>query len=204
MKNMIDSREKQTVVFIGGTQRENSSSEMAMRYVAGKMENAGVEVRIFGGEFLANLRHYDPSCAERSAAERDFVKAVRECSGIVVATPGYHGSLSGPVKNALDWTEDLAKDDPPYLSGRVFGSIVTAYGSQACGTTLVALRSIAHALRAWPTPMGATINSLVQKVAIDGTGDSQATGQLDVLASQMIDFLHSQAGNRELEVAALA
>ncbi len=194
---MTVSRENQSVVFIGGTQRENSSSEMALRYVARKMENAGVEVRIFGGEFLANLPHYDPSCTSRTPVEADFIEAVRACSGVVVATPGYHGSLSGPVKNALDWTEDLAKDDPPYLSGRVFGSIVTAYGSQACGTTLVALRSIAHALRAWPTPMGATINSLVQKVALDGTGDSQATSQLDVLAFQMLNFLRSQAGNRE-------
>jgi len=42
--------------------------------------------------------------------------------------PGYHGSLSGPVKNALDWTEGLVNDDAPYLSGRVFGSIMTACG----------------------------------------------------------------------------
>tara|TARA_R110002033_G_scaffold99662_1_gene148079 strand:- start:1619 stop:2224 length:606 start_codon:yes stop_codon:yes gene_type:complete len=192
--------EQQSVVFIGGTQRENSSSEMALRYVAGKIKSTGVAVRIFDGKFLANLRHYDPSCRSRTPVEDDFIQAIRECSGIVVATPGYHGSLSGPVKNALDWTEDLAKDDPPYLSGRVFGSIVTAYGSQACGTTLVALRSIAHALRAWPTPVGATINSLVQKVALDGTGDSQATSQLDALAFQMLDFLRSQAGNRKLLV----
>ncbi|WP_417591589.1 NADPH-dependent FMN reductase [Parasphingorhabdus sp.] len=196
--------EKQSVVFIGGTQRENSSSETALRYVADQIKSTGVKVRIFDGKFLANLRHYDPSCFSRTPVEDDFINAMRECSGVVVATPGYHGSLSGPVKNALDWTEDLAKDDPPYLSGRVFGSIVTAYGSQACGTTLVALRSIAHALRAWPTPMGATINSLVQKVALDGTGDSQATSQLDALSFQMLDFLRSQAGNRELLVPATA
>jgi len=32
------------------------------------------------------------------------------------------------VKNALDWTEGLVNDDAPYLSGRVFGSIMTACG----------------------------------------------------------------------------
>ena len=83
---MTDNRSNQTVVFIG-TQRENSSSEMALRYVASKIENAAIGTRIFGGKFLANLWRYDPSYTSRTPAERDFIKAVRECIGIVVATP---------------------------------------------------------------------------------------------------------------------
>ena len=198
---MTDNFATPTVIFVGGTQRENSSSEMALRYMARQLEQADVETRIFGGTFLGNLRHYDPSCTSRSPAERDFVEAVRACSGVVVASPGYHGGLSGPVKNALDWIEDLAKDDPPYLSGRVFGSIVTAYGSQACGTTLVALRSIAHALRAWPTPMGATINSLTQPFEVDGSGDEQAIGQLDLVAQQVLDFIDGRMASRQPQMS---
>jgi FMN reductase len=39
------------------------------------------------------------------------------------------------------------------------GLIVTAFGWQATGTTLATMRSMVHALRGWPTPLGAAINS---------------------------------------------
>ncbi|HSM52662.1 MAG TPA: NADPH-dependent oxidoreductase, partial [Erythrobacter sp.] len=61
--------------------------------------------------------------------------------------------------NALDYLEDLAKDERPYLDGRAVGLISTAYGDQASVSTLLTLRGIVHALRGWPTPMGATIRT---------------------------------------------
>lgn len=106
------------------------------------------EVALFDGPFIAALPMYNPDRAERTDAEICFIDTIRQCDGVIVGSPGYHGNLSGPVKNILDLLEDMARDDSPYLEGRAFGSIVTAFGWQACGATLVAMRSIAHALRA--------------------------------------------------------
>jgi multimeric flavodoxin WrbA len=36
---------------------------------------------------------------------------LRRAHGIIVASPGYHGSMSGLVKNALDYAEDMRDDD---------------------------------------------------------------------------------------------
>jgi FMN reductase len=113
---------------------------------------------------------------------------------VVVGTPGYHGSVSGPIKNILDLLEETARDEQPYLDGRAFGCIVTASGWQGCGTTLVSLRMIAHALRAWPTPFGATLNSSSPLFEADGTVADQAVAkQLAVVASQVVDFARSRA-----------
>jgi FMN reductase len=137
-----------------------------------------------------------PDRSIRTADEREFLDAVRQCDGVIVGTPGYHGSLSGPVKNILDLLEDTANDERPYLDGRAFGCVVTAYGWQACGTTLVSLRMIAHALRAWPTPFGAALNASTPLFEINGTCiDEKVSQQLAVVAAQVVDFARwRQAG----------
>ena len=61
---------------------------------------------------------------------------LRRADGLIVATPAYHGGVSGLVKNALDFTEDLRGDERVYLSGRAVGCIVCADGAQAMGSTL--------------------------------------------------------------------
>ena len=106
-----------------------------------------------------------------------LIDPVRAADCVVIGTPGYHGGMSGLVKNALDHLELLRDDDRPYLDGRAVGVIVTAAGWQACGTALVSVRSAIHALRGWPTPFGVTVNSAEQS-----PDDERVTGALQVLA----------------------
>ena len=147
------------VVGIGGTTRPNSTSEQLMRAVLKLSERKGAATRLFSGTELARLPHYKPDLSCRSAEQTALIQAVREADAIVIATPGYHGGISGLVKNALDLLEDLREDRRPYLDGRPVGLIVTAAGWQACGITLSALRDVVHSLRGWPTPISITANS---------------------------------------------
>jgi FMN reductase len=175
------------VVGIGGTLRRGSSSELLAREVLRRCEADGARVRMFDGPFLARLPHYDPGTRELSRAEADLVEAVREADGLVIASPGYHGGVSGLVKNAIDLLEELREDKRPYFEGRPVGLVVSAAGWQAGGVTLAALRGIVHAMRGWPTPMGIAINSLEQKV-FDATGgviDGSIDGALGIMAEQI-------------------
>jgi FMN reductase len=182
------------IVGIGGTARSHSTSERAVVAALRSAERLGAETRLFDGVFVSGLPLYVPDRRDRTAAERDFIETMRRCDGVIVGTPGYHGSLSGPVKNVLDLLEDTAGDERPYLDGRAFGCVVTAYGWQACGTTLVALRMIAHALRAWPTPFGAALNASTPLFETDGTCiDTQIAQQLAVVASQVVEFARHRA-----------
>lgn len=177
------------IVGIGGTARPNSTSERAVARALKFAEEMGSQTAIFGGEFVAGLPLYVPDRTTRTAEERTFIDCIRQCHGIIVSTPGYHGSLSGPIKNILDLIEDTSRETPPYLADRAFGCIVTAYGWQACGTTLVSLRMIAHALRAWPTPFGAALNASTPLFETDGTCiDEAISKQLCLVASQVVEF----------------
>src|SRR5208337_2038759 len=141
---------KPFVVGIGGTTRTPSSTDRALRIALEAAEEAGARTFLFDGVLLARLPHFTPGHHQRSEEQRQFVEMVREADGLIVASPGYHGGVSGLVKNALDLLEDLRDDQRCYLDGRAVGCIVTAAGWQTCGSTLAALRSIVHALRGWP------------------------------------------------------
>jgi FMN reductase len=176
-------------VGIGGTARANSTSERAIVEALRAVKQLGARTTLFNGDFVSRLPLYIPGRTTRNDDEREFVDTVRACDGIIVGTPGYHGSLSGPIKNILDLLEDTSSDKRPYLDGRAFGCVVTAYGWQACGTTLLSLRMIAHALRAWPTPFGVALNASTPLFETDGTClDDKTSQQLSIVARQVVDF----------------
>jgi FMN reductase len=123
------------------------------------------------------------------------VEVLREADGVVLVSPGYHGTVSGLVKNALDYVEDLRTDERPYLDGRAVGCVAAAQGWQAAVTTLTALRQIVHALRGWPTPLGAAVNSRQVVFEPDGTaGDAAVTRTLRTIGEQVVQFALDRHG----------
>ena len=153
-------------------------------------ERAGARTRLLSGVFLSKLPIYDPTASLGSPELAVMLDTVREADGVIISTPGYHGSVSGLIKNAIDGLEGLRQDTRPYLEGRAVGCIVVADGWQAGGTALSALRTIVHALRGWPTPLGLTLNPSAGKLFSE-TGslcDEAAARQVEMLAAQVIDF----------------
>lgn len=184
------------VVGIGGTIGGISSTERALRIALDAAGAEGFRTRMFGGADMAKLPLYDPRATKRTAEEREFVAAVRGASALIIASPGYHGSISGVVKNALDLLEETARDaSRPYLADMPVGLIATAHGWQATGSTIAALRSIVHALRGWPTPFAAAINT--QLTWFDGEGgasDPAVIEQLRMIGRQVARFAPLAAG----------
>ncbi|AWI61638.1 NADPH-dependent FMN reductase [Sinorhizobium fredii] len=173
------------IVGLGGTTREGSSTELALRYALKEAEQAGARTMLFNGEALM-MPMYAPEVPHRTGEAQAFIAALRAADGIIIASPAYHGSISGLVKNALDYTEDMRNDAAAYLDGRAVGCITCAYGPQAAGTTLVALRSIVHALRGWPTPLGVGINSATCRFSSEGEPSETAIAdQLKIMATQV-------------------
>jgi FMN reductase len=186
---MASASDRPFVVGLGGTVRSPSSSERVLTAALAAAEAAGARTQLFGGEILSKLPIYNPADPGEPAERLALVEAVRSADGIIVATPGYHGSLSGLIKNALDSLEPLSGDARPYLDGRAVGCIVVADGWQACGSALAHLRSIVHALRGWPTPLGATINSALKPFDEAGAlRDPRDSFQVETVARQVVDF----------------
>jgi FMN reductase len=184
------------IVGLGGTTRAGSSSEKALEYALTKARELGCDTELLAGPDLV-LPIYAPEIPERNAAALHVVAVLRRANGIIVASPGYHGSLSGLIKNALDYAEDMRADEAPYFEGRAVGLIACAYGWQATGTTLTALRSIVHALRGWPTPLGVAINTSEGNFDKENIAAHPAIErQLNMLAQQVVEFARQRAAYR--------
>lgn len=174
------------IIGIGGSLRDGSTSEKALRFALAEAACLGARTLILTGQSL-NLPLYDAGALAPSAEA--LVEAIRAADGVIIATPSYHGSISGLIKNALDYTEELRTDARPYLTGRAIGSIVCAGGVQAIGATLATLRTIVHALRGWPTPFSAVVNAGQRPFSADGECSNPAIAQqLAFVAHQVAEF----------------
>ena len=177
------------VLGIGGTTRRDSSSERALRLAAAAARACGASVELITGRALI-LPIYEPEYPVRSAGAAALVEALRRADAVIVASPGYHGTISGMVKNVLDYAEDLRDDARPYLTDVSFGCIAVAHGWQASVSTLHTLRTCAHALRAWPTPLGVALNAKtpLYEPATGEWTDAASREQLQTVGRQVVEF----------------
>ena len=133
------------LVGIGGSLRAGSYSQIALNVAAQRVQALGAEVEVLDLRSLAL-----PFCS----GENDYHKypdveklrnAVKEADGLILATPEYHGSLSGVLKNALDLMSF------EHLDGKVVGSI-SVLGGQVNNNALNDLRTILRWVHAWVIP----------------------------------------------------
>ena len=92
-----------------------------------------------------------PRTRSRSAAASVLIEACYSADGLLWSSPMYQGTISGALKNALDWLHPLGRRDPPFLHDKVIGLISAAGGTQglqAINTMEFAVR----ALRGWAVP----------------------------------------------------
>ena len=119
------------------------------------------------------------------------MRAVSAADGLIIASPGYHGGISGLVKNALDYVEDLRGDARPYLDGRA----VAVWPPQRAGRPPAApCRRCAP----WCTPcavgrLRSAWRSTPSSPVWNGDGtvaDAGLITQLEIVTGQVVDFAH--------------
>jgi FMN reductase len=196
MKNVAETRAggslkvsgKPLIIGIGGTTRAHSSTEKVIGLVLRAAERAGAETIQFTGPQL-NFALYAPELPERAPEAIKLIEMLRSADGLVIGSPGYHGGISGLVKNALDYIEDMARDTRAYLDGMAVGCVATGAGWQGANATLAALRSVTHSLRGWPTPLGIAVNTIEPVFASDGECLNEGLkGQATLMAKQILCF----------------
>ncbi|GAB4578658.1 MAG: NAD(P)H-dependent oxidoreductase [Anaerolineales bacterium] len=94
---------------------------------------------------------------------RQLRAKIRGSQGIILATPQYHGSFSGVLKNALDWM-GFAE-----FEGKMIGLIGVAGGSTGAMDALNGLRAIGRALHAWVIPEQVSIAESRNQFNPDGS-----------------------------------
>ncbi|VTP91536.1 NADPH-dependent FMN reductase [Sphingobacterium daejeonense] len=144
------------LIFNGALERrENSTSERLSQHLIKQLNELGSEANVFniadGGIPL-----FDVTLRNTPHSVELMNILFREADVHIWLTPLYHGSMTGVMKNCLDWLEYSSKLPAPYLTGKVIGLVCWADGVQAM-QGINAMDAVAKALRAWTVPLSVPI-----------------------------------------------
>jgi FMN reductase len=146
------------ILGLGGSLRKDSVTTLALRTALEGAEKAGAHTRLLD---LATLTlplfdgtyTLDGYTVEGRAAIEILLNATREAHGLILASPTYHNTVSGSLKNALDYMELLWQDNPPRLEGKVVGLVSVQLGTSGTGNhTITTMLLAARAMKAWVAP----------------------------------------------------
>lgn len=155
------------LIFNGTLDRSaQATSAKLSRYVQNVVQTMGAETDVFSLAD-ADIPLFDYALTPVPASVNDMNARFRQADLQVWLTPLYHGSMTGAMKNCLDWLECSAQEALPYLTGKRVALVCWAAGVQAM-QGINAMEPVAKALRAWTLPYSLPIQ---RKDLFDAEGE---------------------------------
>lgn len=185
------------ILGINGSLRENSCSFLALQHAIGLVRDMGCSTDIFDVRGVSL-----PFCnGDKTDPHPDFPavavlrRLVTEAHGLILATPEYHGGMSGVLKNVLDLLEI------EHLEGKVVGCISVLGGQQNCNA-LNDLRQVIRWCHGWVIPEQIAIPRSADVLADRCISDAELRGRFDEFAIALvratIRLAYVKEDNREL------
>ena len=137
------------VLGVGSSMRSSSFSTETLRIALEKASQNGAETK-----FLSLYDNPLPFYHDRSRGNNSNIdlatEMVKGSEAIILATPDYHGSMSGSLKNFLDhfWSD---------FAGKTFGYICASHEKGL--TVMDHMRTAIRQCYGWSLPYGISINS---------------------------------------------
>jgi NAD(P)H-dependent FMN reductase len=177
------------VLGVAGSMRKGSSSTHALKLVLEEAKNYGSDSRVLELREI-RLPIYDPS---RSASDvlyqnvndnhdnvlNTVTEAVNWADAFVLASPDYHGSMSGAMKNFLDyfWEE---------FAGKTFGYIIASHEK---GLTVAdQMRTSVRQCYGWSLPYNISINGANDFNPVGNPANSMLANRIKMLARDLVTY----------------
>ena len=114
-------------------------------------------------------------------------KALKDSQGIILATPEYHGSLTGALKNMLDL---MSVED---FETKIIGLVGVAGGHIGAINSLNTMKTICRNLHCWVLPQEVSIANSAEMFDADGTvRDPALEERLLNIGRQVVKFVSVQ------------
>ena len=169
------------VVGIIGSLRQGSYSALALKEAVNRVQALGATVDIL------DLREMQLPFCNGGDEYPDYpdVEILREkvkaADALILATPEYHGSVSGVMKNALDLMSF------EHLSGKVTG-MISVLGGQSNSNALNELRIIIRWVHGWVIPEQIAIGQAWKAFDQEGKlSDEKLSQRFDAFALSLLE-----------------
>lgn len=168
------------IIGLGGSLRRESATTAAMQIALDSAMSYGVEVEcidmvntplpFFQGTY--DLDDYDAS--ERTVINH-FLAKIDSADGIIFASPTYHNTISGVLKNALEILEIGRENLSSRIAGKAVGLITVQGGTSGTGNNTITTMLLAtRAMGAWVVPTMVSIPSSWSAFTTDGQATNPA------------------------------
>ena len=169
------------IVGIGGSLRSESYTQMALNIAAQRVEALGGEIEIL------DLRQLQLPFCDGTQEYPDYPDvqrlrdAVSSADGLILATPEYHGGVSGVLKNSLDLMSFTQ------LSDKVTG-VISVLGGQHNSNALNELRLIMRWVHGWVIPEQIAIGQVWKAFSPEGKLlDEKLSQRFDQFAQSLVE-----------------
>ena len=137
------------VLGISSSMRESSFSATGLKITLEKIKDIGVEVEFLDLRTTNLPMFYSSDNDENKTIISKVTDKVKNSDAFILATPDYHGSMSGSMKNFLDyyWSE---------FAGKLFGYICASHEKGL--TAMDQMRTAVRQCYGWSMPYGVSIN----------------------------------------------
>lgn len=164
------------VLGVGSSLRDKASSTTALSVALNLAGKYGAETRLF--DLRQNkLPLYDPGENDSHLEIKKITDDVTWADALILSTPDYHGSMSGAMKNFLDyfWAE---------FAGKTFGYICASHEKGL--TAMDQMRTAVRQCYGWSMPYGVSLND--REDFTDGKINPKLESRLDMLARDLVVY----------------
>ncbi|HEV3433247.1 MAG TPA: NAD(P)H-dependent oxidoreductase [Nitrososphaera sp.] len=164
------------VLGVAGSIRQGSYSTRALKIALEHAKKQGAEVRLLELN-KAVLPLYDPTASASKEVEH-ATEAIAWADAFVLASPDYHGSMSGALKNFLDYFYEE-------FAGKVFGYIVASHEKGL--TVMDQMRTTVRQCYGWSMPYGVSVNG-PQDFTGDEIQNTRLSNRLRMMSRDLVVY----------------
>lgn len=171
------------VVALVGSTRKKSTTKKAVEIMKNEIEKQNIDVEIIHFAEV-KLPIYDGDLDKEHYPEevKQFTAKILEADAVILASPEYHGSVTGVLKNAIDYLG--ARE----MSGKLAAIVCTAGSKLGAANTVNTLHQICRNLHAWALPQSPSIPAAYEAFNTDGTlKDENLQNRLETLGRRLAE-----------------
>ena len=163
------------ILGVSGSLRAGSYSRRAVELALEAARGNGAKARLLD-LCVSELPMFRPGETRTADIVRDVANAVTWADAFVLATPDYHGSMSGAMKNFLDyhWEE---------FAGKLFGYICASHEKGL--TAMDQMRTAVRQCYGWSLPYGVSIHGDQEFDAAGALTNPRVAARLRMLARDL-------------------
>jgi chromate reductase len=167
------------LAFAGSTRSSSFNKRLVAIAAAGAAAAGGQVTTVDLRDFALPLYDGDSEAAEgMPAGARQFKALLRSHQGLLIAAPEYNSSISGVLKNAIDWASRAEAGEPPLVAfvGKVAGLLSASPGALGGLRGLVVLRMLLGNIKVMVLPEQVTVGKAQDAFGEDGQLRDAAQG----------------------------